>query len=196
MAVRDGNAWRRRRTRIVCGLSVTKSIDGTYNKATTGGDFGIKSDDDFPPGRAGLRGCCSSVYSSERHRVARWWYGIIVLIFATILHGVVGFSGGCSVAHGLLSSSSSPVKPLTYRYCCSMKERRKRSSCYRCRGRNGENIIKTLAVMSSSLNFSMDAFDAFDTLPPGSGKEEETKGGAEDYDHKRLLGVVRVCAPL
>ncbi len=187
MEIRAGNAWRRRRrTRIVCGPSVITSMDRAYNKDTTSDDFGVENDDDFLPSRAGsLRGC-SSVYNIERLRVARWWHWVIVLIFAPTLDGV-GFSGGCWVARGPLSSS---VKLLTYRYCRSM---RRRSSSSRS-SRSGDNV-KTLAVMSQSLHYStaaFDAFDAFDTLSPGSGKEE-MKGG--NGDRKRLLGEIWVCAP-
>ncbi len=186
MEVRDGNSWRKRRARIVCGPLLITSMDRAYNKdTTTNGDFGVENDDDFLPSRAGgLRGSCSSVYNIERLRVARWWHWVIVLMFAPTLGGV-RFSGGCWVARGPLSPS---VKLLTYRYCCSMKRRRSNSSSS---SRSGDNV-KTLAMVSQSLHYPTAAFDAFDTLSPGSEKGEDMKGG-NGNNCKRLLGETRVC---
>ncbi len=184
MEVRDGNTWRKRRTRVVCGPSVITSMrNNRVYKDTASGDFGVENDDDdFLPPRACLRGS-SSVYNIERLRVARWLCWIMVLlIFVFTLDGVPGFSGSCLVAHGPLSSSS--VKLLAYKYCFST---RKKGS------RNRDNI-KTLTVILSSVNNLVDAaFDAFDTLPTGSGKKEEMKGGKDDS--KQLLGEIQVCAP-
>ncbi len=183
MEVRDGNAWRKRGTWVARGPSVITSMrDNRVYKDTASGDFCVENDDDdFLPPRACLRGSFS-VYNIERLRVVMWLCWIMVLlIFAFTLDGVAGFSGGCSVARGPLSSSS--VKLLTYKYCFSTRKKRTNPS---------RDNMKTLTVILSSINNLVDAaFDAFETLPTSSGKKEEMKGGNDDS--KQLLAEIQVC---